>query len=114
MGLTREELVALAASARVMMMADGEISEGEIEIMGGFAAQLGLTEEAWEQLWDEAVRTLPSARAVAAAAALQRTEAREIVYEMLYVLATDGSIVDAEWDILEWLDETWMSEPASG
>ena len=113
MDLTREELIVLAASARVIMMADGEISEGEIEIIEGFAGKLGLTDEDWQGLWDEAVRTLPSTKAVAAAAALQRTEAREIVYELLHELATDGTIVDSEWDILEWLDETWMSEPPS-
>ncbi len=111
--LTHTEMVALAASARVMMMADGEISRGEMDRVARFAAGLGLTAEQWSAIWDEAVRTLPTAKAIAAAAALQRTEAREVVYEMLYELATDGSIADPEWDILEWLDDAWMSSPAT-
>ena len=108
--LRRDELVALAASARVMMLADGEVSEGELQIISSFAGKLGLTEDEWEDIWDEGVRTLPNQAAIEAAARIQRPGAREVVYEMLYVLATDGTIVDAEWDILEWLDETWMAE----
>jgi hypothetical protein len=111
--LTRPEMVALAASARVMMMADGQISPGEMDIVARFGAELGLTEAQWSDVWDEGVRTLPTAKAIAAAAALQRDEAREVVYELLYGLATDGTIVDPEWDILEWLDEAWMSAPDS-
>lgn len=108
--LTREELIALAASARVMMMADGSITEGESDIVARFAPRLELTNEDWSGVWDEAQRRLPTIETVqTAVGSLRRREARELVYELLYELATDGSISDPEWDLLEWLDATWLA-----
>jgi len=108
--LNHQEMVALAGSARLMMVADGEISEGELQIAASFAAKLGLTDLQWSQIWDEAIRTLPDDESVTeAVGALTRPAARELSYELLYELATDGTIVDPEWDLLEWLDETWRA-----
>lgn len=109
--LTHHEMVALAGSARLMMMADGEITDGELKIAASFAGRLGLTEEQWGAIWEEAIHTLPDASAVTeAVGALTRPIAREVAYELLYELATDGTILDPEWDILEWLDEHWRYE----
>ena len=107
--LNHRELVALAGSVRLMMVADGEISEGEMQIAASFAARLGLTDEQWTTIWDEAIRALPDEDSVTeAVGALARPAAREIAYEMLHELATDGTIVDPEWDLLEWVDATWQ------
>ncbi len=111
--LSHEEMVALAGSARVLMEADGRVSQAEADRVADFARELGISKSQWMAVWDEAVRTLPSTKAVEAAAAVQRAEAREVVYELLYKLAMEGTIVDAEWDLLEWLDETWMAAPAT-
>lgn len=109
--LTHAEMIALAGSARLMMIADGEVSEGELRIVSSFAARLGLTEQEWQTIWNQAIHTLPDDESVTAAVgALTRPVAREIAYELLYELATDGSIVDPEWDLLEWLDEHWRLE----
>ena len=107
--LTHEELVALAGSARVMVFADGELSEGEVAIIERMGEALGLDDIRWRAIWQEARETFADRSALEAAAAVARPEAQEIIYEQLYVLATDGTIVDAEWDILEWLDETWRA-----
>jgi len=109
MQLTKDELLALAASARVLMEADGEISEGETELARAMGAHLGVDDLRWERIWDEAIRTIPDRAALDAIAAVTRPAAREVIYEQLYVLATDGTIVDPEWDILEWLDEVWRA-----
>lgn len=109
MRLTHDELLALAASARVLMLADGEISEGETELARNMGAELGVDDLRWERLWDEAIRTIPGREALSRAASVARPQAREAIYEQLYVLATDGTIVDPEWDILEWLDEVWRA-----
>lgn len=109
MQLTHDELLALAASARVLMEADGEISEGETELARNMGAELGVDDLRWEKLWDEAIRTIPDREALTRVAAVTRTVARELIYEQLYILATDGTIVDPEWDILEWLDEVWRA-----
>ena len=107
MPLTKPELLALAASARTMMTADGAITEGEFDIVSRFAPRLGLTNAKWEAVWDEAVRTIPATRAMEAAVQVTRREAREQIYALLYELATDGAIADPEWDLLEWLDRNW-------
>ena len=113
MQLTHDELLALAASARVLMEADGEISEGETELARNMGAALGVDDVRWEKLWDEAIRTIPDREALTRVAAVTRAVAREQIYEQLYVLATDGTIVDPEWDILEWLDQVWLANDES-
>ena len=106
--LSREELLLLAAAVREMIKADGTVSDSEADAAAALARRLGLDNQTWNALWDEASRELPNVDAVMhAAAELRRNDAREIVYELLYEIATDGSIVDSEWDLLEWLDETW-------
>lgn len=107
MQLTHPELLALAASARQLMTADGSVTEGEFDIVSGFAPRLGLTDEQWRAVWDEAVRAVEEP--AEAAGRVSRPEAREVIYELLYGLATDGSITDPEWDLLEWIDEVWRA-----
>ncbi len=107
--LTREELLVLAAAVREMIKADGTITETKSRMAADLARRLSLDEDGWEAIWQEATRTLPSVDSVmeAAARSLHRIDARELIYELLYEIATDGTIVDSEWDLLEWLDETW-------
>jgi hypothetical protein len=106
--LTRDELVVLAGAVREMMKADGIVTSGEIHAAGKLPERLGLDETGWMSIWDYSVRALPNLDAVMDAAGdLRRVDAREVIYELLYEIAQDGSIVDAEWDMLEWLDEAW-------
>ncbi|MAQ16920.1 MAG: hypothetical protein CMN30_19265 [Sandaracinus sp.] len=107
--LTHDELLALAASARLMMRVDGELTEGELAYAERMGAELGLDRATWTAVWDEAVRRHPDRRALQRAADLARPEAQDIVYEHLYRLAERDDLVDAEWDVLEWLDATWKS-----
>lgn len=103
MPLEDAELQALAASARALMMADAKVTEPEMDRVARFASELGLTDAQWAEVWDAAVR----ADARAAAASVTRPAARERIYELLYGLASEGDVVDPEWDLLEWLDEVW-------
>ncbi|MBW2460656.1 MAG: TerB family tellurite resistance protein [Deltaproteobacteria bacterium] len=106
--LTRSEMVVLAGAIREMMKADGSVSHAEVETAVAVADKLALPAEEWDAIWEEAARKLPTAEAVKAGAAeLYRQEAREVVYEILHEVATHDEIVDSEWDLLEWLDETW-------
>ena len=107
--LTHDELLALAASARLMMRVDGELTEGELAVAERMGAELGLDRATWTAVWDEAVRRHPDRRALQQAADLARPGAQDIVYEHLYRLAERDDLVDAEWDVLEWLDATWKS-----
>ena len=123
--LTHDELIALAGVLRVMMMADREVSDEEsaiatgigdrlAEIPGDGAAYRGramgrrLGSKGWATFWREAITMLPNEAAVRrAVASVKRVEAQEIIYELLYELASAGTIVDPEWDLLEWLDQSW-------
>ncbi len=106
--LTRDEVVLLAGALRLMMMADGELSTEEGEFVAALGARLGYAERGWELVWTDASRIYPSADLVKEAlAAVERPGAREAMYQYLYELAERDSIVDPEWDLLEWLDETW-------
>ena len=103
--LDEAELVILAAVMREVMRSDGEISEGESNIAAQVPHRVGHTEDAWETAWNRASRELPGwDAALRAAGTLERQVARELVYELAYGLARDGTIVDAEWDFLEALD----------
>ena len=110
--LTRDELLVLAATLRVMMMADAKVTSEEVRAAADIGRKLGLGEAEWEALWNEGTRAYPNADAVRKGAGqLKRVAAREAVYELLYELADADSIADEEWDILEWLDETWLADP---
>lgn len=108
MTLSRDEQILLAALARLVMIADRDLSEAEARHAADLARRLELAPSEWEGVWDEACRALPSATAaLAAAEQLERVEAREAIYELVYQLASEATIVDDEWDLLEALDERW-------
>lgn len=106
--LSRDEMVLLAGALRVMMMSDGELSVEEGEFVTELGARMGFAPAGWELVWTEASRAYPSADEVREGlTAVERTGAREVIYECLYQLAEQDEIVDPEWDLLEWLDEAW-------
>lgn len=107
--LTRDEILVLAAVLRELVAADGVLSEEELEALALVPRRLAITDADWDGMWDEAIRTLPNYEAAQeAAAGLSRVGARELVYELLYIVAAEDCIVDDEWDLLEWLDEEWQ------
>ena len=109
--LEDDELVVLAGALRLMMVADGAITQEEIDASSAIGTKLGLTNEQWDEIWDEAARELPTQDAVMEAAiAIERPAAREVIYEQLYEMAGSDAFDDSEWDILEVLDEEWMSQ----
>ncbi|MFK7989078.1 MAG: TerB family tellurite resistance protein [Sandaracinaceae bacterium] len=108
--LSNAELIVLAGLLRLMMMADHVVTNEELSSVDRIGRTLGLTDSGWSEIWEQAAEDLADADDVrAAAASLARPAAREAVYEMLYRLADSDSIADEEWDLLEWLDETWLS-----
>jgi uncharacterized tellurite resistance protein B-like protein len=106
---SRDELLVLAGLVRVMLTADGRLSQRELEHADELPRHLDLSADEWRRLWEEATRTLPNATQVREAAAHLRPEVRDAVYERLYHLADADGLDDAEWDLLEWLDETWLA-----
>jgi len=105
----RDELLVLAGLVRVMLTADGRLSQRELEHTDELPRHLDLSADEWQRLWEEATRSLPNATRVCEAAARVRPEVRDAVYERLYHLADADGLTDPEWDLLEWLDETWRA-----
>lgn len=94
---------------RVMLTADGHLSERELEHAEEVPRRLGLGTDEWSSIWEQATRTLPNATRVREAAADLRAEIRDAVYERLYHLGDADGLADPEWDLLEWLDERWLT-----
>jgi hypothetical protein len=124
--LSHEELVALAGLVRLTIEADERLDPEEVRavrsvataVTTGDADDVGayrtvarvapLGEEAWAAIWQEAVTTLRSEADVKAAASrILRNEAREAIYVIVSEVAAADTIAGAEWELLEWLEETW-------
>lgn len=103
------DLIVLAGLLRLMLGADGRLSERELEHADDLPRRLGIGPEEWRSHWDRAARELPNAQAVREAAAALRGDLRDSVYEILYRLAEADGIDDSEWDLLEWLDRHWLA-----
>lgn len=99
----------LAALLRLLVTADGHLGEREGDATEEVARRLGLSVDAWRAVWDRASRELAGAEAVRQAALDLRPAIRDAVYELLYRVAESDGIADREWDLLEWLDERWLS-----
>lgn len=107
---TPADLLVLAALLRVMVSADGKLSERELTHADDLPRRLGLGPDEWRAIWDRAARELPNAAAVREAAASLRADVRDAVYELLYRLAESDGLSDPEWDLLEWLDQRWLTQ----
>ncbi|MEM1413377.1 MAG: TerB family tellurite resistance protein [Myxococcota bacterium] len=108
--LNPEELLVLAALLRWIVMADGVLSDAELEALAAVPHRVGMPEDRWLALSTRALRVYPNAQvAEEAAVGLRRRPARELVYELLYDLARSDGFDDAEWDVLERLSESWRA-----
>ena len=127
-GLTHEELVVLAALATVIMRADGHVEPGEVsaflELPRSLVEFSGVTQPSgyrdapqrgrpvdsrrWIEIYDQATKQLDSDERIKhAARAVQRPEARSLMYLKLWDLATVGTMGRAEQFALAWLREAW-------
>ncbi|MEO0324101.1 MAG: TerB family tellurite resistance protein [Myxococcota bacterium] len=108
--LHHDELRILAALLRWVVMADGVLTDAELEALAAVPHRIGVTEPRWRVVSSEAVEVHPNARAAEEAAlSMARRPARELVYELLYDLARSDGFDDAEWDVLERLSEGWRA-----
>ena len=107
--MTDVEKKALGSLVRVMVGVDGKYTPEESAGMDQAAEALG-EDDFWqvveaaghEHHTEEIVRD--QARAV------ERKEAQEAIYEVLFALAAAGSIAREEGDFLDWLAGAWGLE----
>lgn len=104
--LNHEEKVALVALVEFLVESDTAVSEQEIDHIQAIAEALGedefrkLAEEVDRRVEDEdGLRELLSA--------VQRPDAREVIFETALETAIPDGILTHESEILEWLEEEW-------
>lgn len=103
--LEHPERVALFAMLGLIMRVDGEVAADETELLERIAGDLG--DEDFRRAASEAAQ-FPDADAILKAAArVQRVEARELIFELLYEMAERESITPAEAEVLDRLASSW-------
>ena len=110
--MTASEKQALGTLVRVVVALDGEYSIDESDQMQQAATELG-EEEFWDLL--RATGRQPHSEAIVKAQTreVERQEARETIYGVLFDIAAAGSIVAQEDQLLDQLAKTWNLKPAA-
>ena len=110
--MTEPERHALGSLVRVTVGVEGEYLPDEYAALDQAAEELG-KEDFWE-LVERSGREQHTEEIVKAQArAVERQEARETIYGVLFNLAAAGSIVREEGKLLDWLAGAWELEAAT-
>lgn len=105
--LTEAERLVLGALIRLMVRADGRFTEEEEQRIQDIGADLGDAEALWGAISDSA-QTYTSEQATRAAIpTVTRPEARELLYGVLFAVATADTIAPGEQVILDALRLAW-------
>lgn len=104
--LNKEERLALIGWAKLVIRADRDFSDEEADELKKLANQLG--PDNWKEGVEEAAQRLQTANDLKKLAVeIERQEARELIFSVLYDLAVPGTIVEQEAKVLHWLAKTW-------
>jgi hypothetical protein len=110
--LEHHEQVALLALLGLMARLDGQVSGDEMELLNRVLLELG--KDSFEKAAHEAAQ-LPDTEAILmTAGTVTRTEAREILFELLFDMAVRESIAEREAKVLDYLTETWQLPSRAG
>ncbi len=110
--LDHGEKLALVGLVRLMIRLDGEFSEEERAMLDDIVDELGEAE--FDKLAAEVAEKMQTEDQVRYyAERVERKEAREQIFEVLYALAIPGSIVAAESALLDWLRDRWGLETSA-
>ncbi len=103
------EKKALGALVRVLVGVDGQYSAAEVARLEKTAEYLG-EDEFWQLLDDSGHHHLDEEALAGLAMAVERPEAREALYGILFGIAAAGTVVGEEGKLLDWLAESWGLE----
>ncbi len=109
--MTAPEKQALRSLVRMMVGADGSYSAEETATLQKAASELG-EEEFWELVNDSGHHHLDEEVLKARAHAVERREAREAIYGILFGVAAAGTVDGEEGRLLDWLAEAWELKTA--
>ena len=107
--MTDSEKRTLGALVRVLVGIDGEYSAAEVAGLQKTAEYLG-EEEFWRQVNDSGHRHLDQDALARLANEVERPEAREAIYGVLFGIAAAGTVVADEGKLLDWLSGVWQLE----
>ena len=103
--LSQPEQVVLLALVGLMARMDGSVSQEEMELLEQIADEIG--EKRFEAARDAAAALDDSKAILQAAAAVERLEAREVIFELVYGVAVRDTIAQSEAAMLNELATLW-------
>ncbi len=107
--MTDSEKQALGALVRVFVGVDGEYSAAEVARLQKTAEYLG-EDEFWQVLDDSGHHHIDREVLKTRADEVERPEAREAIYGVLFGVAAAGTVDGEEGKLLDWLAEAWELE----
>ncbi|MBN8609433.1 MAG: TerB family tellurite resistance protein [Deltaproteobacteria bacterium] len=105
--LTADEKLVLGALIRLMVRADGRFTEEEEQRIQEIGADVGSAEELWRAVSESAQRYTSEAATKTAIPSVTRPEARTMIFDVLFGVATADTIAPGEQAILDSLREAW-------
>jgi len=103
--LSQPEQVVLLALVGLMARMDGSVSQEELELLEQIADEIG--EQRFEAARDAAAALADSAAILQAAKGVERPEAREVIFELVYGIAVRDTIAESEAEMLNELAALW-------
>lgn len=103
--LSQPEQVVLLALVGLMARMDGSVSQDELELLEQIADEIGA--ERFDAARDEAASLADGAAILRAASRVDRPEAREVIFELVYGIAIRDTIAASEAEMLNRLASAW-------
>ena len=103
--LSQPEQVVLLALVGLMARMDGSVSQDELELLEQIADEIGA--ERFEATRDAAAALADGAAILQAANGVERMEAREVIFELVYGIAIRDTIAESEAALLNELAALW-------
>jgi hypothetical protein len=103
--LSQPEQVVLLALVGLMARMDGSVSPEEMELLEQIADEIGETR--FEAARDAAAALADGAAILQAAKGVERLEAREVIFELVYGIAVRDTIAESEAKMLNELAALW-------
>jgi uncharacterized tellurite resistance protein B-like protein len=105
--LTDDEKLVLGALIRLMVRADGRFSEEEEQRIQDIGAEIGGSEELWRVVSESAQKYTSEDATRRSIQTVTRPEARAMMYDVLFGVATADMVAPGEQVILDMLRRTW-------
>jgi hypothetical protein len=103
--LSQPEQVVLLALVGLMARMDGSVSQEEMELLEQIADEIGETR--FEAARDAAAALADGAAILQAAKGVERLEAREVIFELVYGVDVRDTIAESEARMLNELAALW-------